>query len=64
VEKLGNNMRLQTASNQSMDSCPTDFVALHAAVHNLFNLGRHLISAVHYRDLRTGAFDDWAAAVA
>jgi putative transposase len=40
------------------------FLDAHAAVHNLFNLGRHLISAGHYRDLRTGAFDDWAAAVA
>jgi putative transposase len=40
------------------------FLGAHAALHNLFNLGGHLVSAGHYRDLRTGAFDDWAAAVA
>jgi putative transposase len=28
------------------------FVTAHAAVHNLFNLGRHLVRAQHYRDLR------------
>ena len=28
------------------------FVAAHAAVHNLFNLGMHLVRAQHYRDLR------------
>jgi hypothetical protein len=35
----------------------------HAAVHNVFNLGCHLVSVGHYRDPRTGALDDWAAAV-
>ena len=40
------------------------FLSTHAAVSNLFNLGRHLVSAGHYRDLRSGAFGDWAAAVA
>lgn len=40
------------------------FVTAHAAVHNLFNLGRHLISANHYRDLRTSAFKEWSLAVA
>ncbi len=40
------------------------FVSTHAAVSNLFNLGRHLVSAGHYRNLRTDAFGDWAAAVA
>ena len=28
------------------------FLSTHAAVHNLFNLGRHLISAKHYRIFR------------
>jgi transposase-like protein len=32
------------------------FVTGHAAVSNLFNLGRHLISAEHYRNLRVSAF--------
>jgi putative transposase len=35
------------------------FLGVHAAVYNLFNLGRHLVSAEHYRDLRSSAFNDW-----
>jgi len=40
------------------------FVTAHAAVYNLFNLGRHLVSAHHYRDLRVSAFSEWSRAVA
>jgi putative transposase len=40
------------------------FVTAHAAVSNLFNLGRHLVRAGHYRDLRMGAFAEWGRAVA
>ena len=40
------------------------FLVIHAAVYNLFNLGRHLVSAEHYRNLRTSAFNDWNSAVA
>jgi transposase-like protein len=40
------------------------FVTVHAAVSNLFNLGRHLISAEHYRNLRVSAFSQWSRAVA
>jgi putative transposase len=40
------------------------FVTAHAAVSNLFNLGRHLIRAQHYRDLRISAFTEWSRAVA
>jgi len=40
------------------------FVTAHATVHNLCNLGRHLVSASHYRDLRVSAFSDWSRAVA
>jgi len=40
------------------------FVTAHATVHNLFNLGRHLISANHYRNLRASAFKEWSLAVA
>ena len=40
------------------------FVTTHAAVQNLFNLGRHLVRAHHYRDLRTAAFGKWTRAVA
>jgi len=40
------------------------FVTAHAAVSNLFNLGRHLVRAQHYRDLRMSAFTEWNRAVA
>ena len=40
------------------------FVTAHAAVSNLFNLGRHLIRAQHYRDLRVSAFSAWSRVVA
>jgi len=40
------------------------FLGVHATVSNLFNLGRHLISANHYRILRKSAFNDWSRAVA
>ncbi len=39
------------------------FLNSHAAVSNLFNIGRHLVSAVHYRDLREAAFREWERAV-
>jgi putative transposase len=40
------------------------FLGAHAAVYNLFNLGRHLAGAEHYRNLRTSAFSEWSMAVA
>ena len=40
------------------------FLGAHAAVSNLFNLGRHLVSAQHYRDLRISEFAEWERAVA
>ena len=40
------------------------FLDVHAVVYNLFNLGRHLVSAEHYRNFREGAFGRWADAVA
>ena len=40
------------------------FLGAHAAVSNLFNLGRHKVSAEHYRDLRVSAFAEWGRAVA
>jgi putative transposase len=39
------------------------FFGVHAAVYNLFNLGRHLISASHYRLFRMRAFASWKRAV-
>lgn len=40
------------------------FVTAHAAVSNLFNLGRHLVSSNHYRYLRVSAFSEWNRAFA
>lgn len=40
------------------------FLSVHAVVYNLFNLGRYLVSANHYRNLRGGAFSEWSRAVA
>ena len=40
------------------------FLTVHAAVYNLFNLGRHLVSAKNYRFLRLRAFASWNYAVA
>ena len=40
------------------------FLSTHAAVYNLFNLGRHLISAKHYRFFRQRAFASWNCATA
>ncbi len=40
------------------------FLGTHTAVSNLFNLGRYLVSAQHYRDLRVSAFSEWSRAVA
>ena len=40
------------------------FLGAHAAVSNLFNLGRHKVRAQHYRDLRVRAFAEWNRAVA
>jgi len=40
------------------------FLSVHAAVYNLFNLGRHLVGAAHYRNLRVSAFKNWEVVVA
>jgi putative transposase len=40
------------------------FVTVHAAVFNLFNLGRNLVRGEHYRNLRVAAFAEWGRAVA
>jgi len=48
---------------KSMGQCQR-FLTVHAAVHNLFNLGRHLTSAKNYRYFRSRAFASWNYAVA
>ena len=35
------------------------FLTVHVAVYNLFNLGRHLVSAKNYRFFRSRAFASW-----
>ena len=40
------------------------FLSTHAAVYNLFNLGRHLISAKHYQIFRQRAFASWKCVAA
>ena len=40
------------------------FLTVHATVYNLFNLGRHLVSAKNYRFLRLRAFASWNDAAA
>ena len=39
------------------------FLGAHAAVSNLFSLGRHLVRAEYYRDLRVSAFGEWSRVV-
>ena len=43
---------------------PQLFLCHHAAVSNLFNLGRNKVRAQHYRNLRMSAFSEWSRAVA
>jgi putative transposase len=40
------------------------FLSIHATVYNLFNLGRHLVSAIHHRLLRQGAMLSYRLAAA
>ncbi len=40
------------------------FLCVHSAVYNLFNLGRHLVSAETYRFFRLRAFASWNCATA
>ena len=40
------------------------FLTVHAAVYDLFNLGRHLVSAKSYRFFRSRAFSSWNCATA
>jgi transposase-like protein len=35
------------------------FLSMHGMIHNIFNLGRHLISARCFHELRVRAFLDW-----
>ena len=43
---------------------PPDIISYAVWFHYLFNLGRHLVSANHYRNLRVSAFAEWSRAVA
>jgi putative transposase len=39
------------------------FLSAHAEVYNLFNLGRHCVSAKNYRMFRARAFASWEKVV-
>lgn len=39
------------------------FLSAHKEIYNLFNLGRHLLAARHFRNLREGAFASWKQVV-
>jgi len=39
------------------------FLNIHAAVSNLFNLGRHLTTAKNYRKFRNNSFNEWKLVV-
>jgi putative transposase len=52
--------KIDTGSMQQVQR----FLSVHAAVHNLFNPGRNLISAQHYRLFRQRAFASWEYATA
>jgi putative transposase len=47
---------------KSMDQAQR-FLSVHTVVHNLFNLGRGMVSASNYRNFREGAFNEWRETV-
>jgi hypothetical protein len=66
---LSNRMRRSELVSEECDRFKSvrqaqRFLSAHAAESILFNLGRHLIKAEHYRDIREGAFAEWGRAVA
>ena len=52
-------MRIFKSSGQAQQ-----FPSTHAAVSNLFSLGRNLVGAQHYRNLRVSAYSEWDRTVA
>jgi putative transposase len=66
AEQSHESTRVRERGMRRFKSCnqAQRFLSVHAAVCNLFNLGRHLVGAEHYRNLRIGAFNGWEAAVA
>jgi len=48
---------------KSVEQCQR-FLSVHSEVYNLFNLGRHCISAEDYRMLRSRPFGSWRNVVA
>ena len=36
------------------------FLSVHGQINNLFRVGRHLLRAKNYRELRSGAFQTWS----
>ncbi len=61
VELSHQPTRVQERGMRRFKSSQQDqrFLNVHATVHNLFNLGRHMVSAKHNRFLRLRAFASW-----
>jgi len=57
-------MRRSDASEFKSIKQAQRFLNIHAAVDNLFNLGRHLVSAETYRYFRLRSFSSWKNAAA
>ena len=66
VERSHENTRVRERGMRKFKSTvqAQRFLGIYVSVSNLFNLGRHLVSADHYRNLRTSAFSEWNRAVA
>ena len=66
VERSHENTRFRERGMRRFKSLvqAQSFVDHYSAVSNLFNLGRHLVNAEHYRQSRKGAFATWTEATA
>ncbi|MBT4160401.1 MAG: IS6 family transposase [Gammaproteobacteria bacterium] len=66
VERSHENTRVRERGMRKFKSTvqAQRFLGIYVSVSNLFNLGRHLVSADHYRNLRRSAFTEWNRAVA
>jgi hypothetical protein len=58
ISRLGKMQRFKSARSAQK------FFSAHAAVYNIFNVQRHLISAQSHRMLRAAAMTTWGEAVA
>ena len=61
AEVLNEHMRAQERQMRGFKSyCHAQrFLSVHGQVHNLFCVGRHLLSVSNYRFLRRKSFETW-----